>query len=188
MESKLPKTLNDLAAMDKLIKGAYVDLPDRSAAWFVESVQKLADEVYTVNHRNDVLFTGFENVVVYFDVRSFAEVLREILTHRVMQIANGKPPTEKQFWQAQSEQVQLRAKLELAYSETLKKRRADEPVLEVWMFSIAAYSLYVIERKWLADILSMSSPKLARKALEVGQAIEAKAEQQGEVAYFFPKR
>src|SRR5688572_8614108 len=114
MESKLPKTLNDLAAMDKLIKGAYVDLPDRSAAWFVESVQKLADEVYTVNHQPEPLFTGFENVVVYFDVRSFAGVLREILTHRVMQIANGKPPTEKQFWQAQHEQTELRANLEKA--------------------------------------------------------------------------
>jgi hypothetical protein len=188
MESKLPKTLNDLAAMDKLPRGAYVDLPARSAAWFVESVQKLADEVYTVNHRNDVLFTGFENVVVYFDVRSFAEVLREILTHRVMQIANGKPPTEKQFWQAQSEQIQLRAKLELAYSEALKKSRTDEPVLEVWMFSIAAYSLYVIERKWLTDILSMSSPKLARKASEVGKAIEVDAQKRGDAAYFWKKR
>jgi hypothetical protein len=181
MESKLPKTLNDLAVMDKLPRGAYVDLPDRSAAWFVESVQKLADEVYTVNHRNDVLFTGFENVVVYFDVRSFAEVMREIFTHRIIQYGGM---TEANWDKAQKDTAAIRKRLERAYASSQQKGE----YLDVWLFGMAAYKLFVEEHQRFDNILGMSLTKLALKASEIGQAIEAKAKQQGEVAYFFPKR
>jgi hypothetical protein len=188
MESKLPKTLNDLAAMDKLPRGAYVDLPDRSAAWFVESVQMLADEVYIVNGRQDVLFTGFEPVVVYFDVRSFAEVMREILTHRVTELARGLPATEQNFWQGQAEQTELRAKLERTYRSATEKAHHGEYMPEIWMFAMAAYQAYVVHHIHLKDVMAMSLAKLARGAAEIGKEIQAKAEQQGEVAYFFPKR
>lgn len=62
METKLPQFLHELAAMDKLPKGAYINSPYSKAVWFIDSVQKLSDEVYTVNGDDDVLFTGFEGV------------------------------------------------------------------------------------------------------------------------------
>jgi len=181
MESKLPKFLADLAVMDKLPKGAYVDLPDKSQAWFVESVQMLADEVYTVNNRGDVLFTGFEKVVVYFDVRSFAVVLREILTYRLIEFGGM---TEANWEKAQKDTVVIRHRLERASASNQQKGA----YLEIWMFGMAAYQMYVIEHQRFADIVSMSLAKIARKAAEVGQLIEANAATDGEVAYFFPKR
>lgn len=183
-ETKLPKFLHELATQDKLPRGAYVDLPDKSAAWFVESVQMLADEVYTVNNRQDVLFTGFEPVAIYFNVRSFAEVMREILTHRIIDLAKGQPPTDKIFWQAQQDTSNLRKRLESAS----KSHQQKGQYLEIWMFGMAAYQAYVIYNRRLDDVLSMSLSKLARGASEIGQQIEADAIKKGEAAYFWQKR
>lgn len=60
-ETKLPKFLHELAAMDKLPKGAFIQSGNRMTR--VDSVQKLADEVYTINHQSEPLFTGFERIM-----------------------------------------------------------------------------------------------------------------------------
>lgn len=196
MESNLPKFLSDLAAMDKLPLGAYVDLPDKSGAWFVESVQKLADEVYTVNHRQGVLFTGFEPVTVYFDVRNFAQVLREIMTHRVIDLARGSVPEERHFWAAQEDTAKLRKRLEDAYRSALQKNKAvvgnSYPMMRdtpsTWMFALAAYEAYILYGRRFDDVMRLSLAKLAQGASEIGQRLAAKAEKEGEAAYFYAKQ
>jgi hypothetical protein len=198
-ETKLPKFLHELAAMDKLPRGAYVDLPDKSAAWFVESVQMLADEVYTVNHRQDVLFTGFESVVIYFNVRSFAEVMREIFTHRLIDVSKGKSPTAKHFISDNGNSVtddiaRLRKLLEEARKSELQKsaigvdKSSVGDVPDIWAFALAAYQAYTMYNRRFDDVMAMSLSKLARGASEIGQQIQADAIKKGEAAYFWQKR
>lgn len=190
METKLPKTLAELAAMDKLPRGAFVQSGQQM--FRVDSVRKLADEVYTINGDNQTLFNGFESVMVYFDVRSFAEVIREILNHRFAELYKVATPEQLRtagfagdlFVKAQQEIVTLRKRLERAYGSEVQKSNT----LEVWKFGIAAYQAYVIDHQRFADIVSMSLSKLARKASDIGQTIDAKAAKEGEVAYYWQKR
>jgi hypothetical protein len=192
METKLPKFLHELAAMDKLPRGAYVDLPDKSAAWFVESIQMLADEVYTVNNRQDVLFTGFEPLVIYFNVRSFAEVMREIFNHRFAELYKAATPGQLKtegyvgdlFEKAQQEIVNLRQRLESAS----KSHQQKDAYLDIWMFALAAYQAYTMYNRRFDDVMAMSLSKLARGASEIGQQLQADAEKKGEAAYFWQKR
>lgn len=195
MESKLPRTLAELAAEKTMWDAAYVDLPDKSAAILVRSVQFLADEVYTVNQQHEPLFTGFEPVVIYFDVRNFAGVMRELLIHRINATSKGKDYNAS-FWSAQNDIANLRKRLETAYRSELQKGKAvtanSYPLVgrmpEIWMFGLAAYHLLVEKGRRFDDVFNMSLSKLARLAGELGQPIVERATTEGEVPYYFPKR
>lgn len=188
MESKLPKTLAELEADEAKWDAAYVDLPDRSASILVRSIEKLADEVYTVNRQREPLFTGFEAVKIYFDMRNFSGVMRELLIHRVNATSKGKDYSTV-FWAAQNDIANLRKRLEAAYKSELQKTRKGQPIAEIWMYGLAAYHLLTDKKQRFDDVMSMSLSKLARLAGELGQPIVDRVTAEGtEVAYYFPKR
>lgn len=61
MESNQPKTVAELHAMNEPPQGTFVQSGKRMVR--IDSVQKLADEVYTINHQTEPLFTGFERIM-----------------------------------------------------------------------------------------------------------------------------
>ena len=181
--SNLPQTLADVATMEKLPRGAYVERPDGLMSVLINSVQATRNG-YRVNQLPDV-FTGDEPIKHYFDVRNFAQVIREILMHRVMVLARGNSPSAANFQQAQQESVNLRKRLEKAHQSVKQKSKADMP--EIWAFAGVAYREFVVEERHFEDMMRLSLTKLNKQALALEQELESESES-NPIVYYWEKR
>lgn len=108
-----------------------------------------------------------------FDIRNFAQTMREIFMWRVNQLkASGDQPYEALFFQAQNDIANVRKKLERAYKSAGQKR-GQTP--DLWMFGLAAYHMVIEKQQRIDDVLNASGAKLSRLALELGQPIQEEA-------------
>ncbi|MEO1290440.1 MAG: hypothetical protein AAFV93_22060 [Chloroflexota bacterium] len=110
-----------------------------------------------------------------FDIRNFAQTMREITFYRTRQI--NRPTDANSFWEAQQEVTKLRSKLERAFNSGVQKAKtAKTDPAELWMFGLAAYKLIAIDGTSIADVIKMSGAKLIAKAQELGFELQEDGE------------
>ena len=124
-----------------------------------------------------------------FNITLISSVMREVLIFRMNQMAREN--TAKHFWRAQSEVTQLRTKLETAYKSSIQKAKIAKQqtaITDLWCYGLVAYDLITEQGMKLSDVLNMSGAKLERMAAEMGTALKAKAQTEGESVYLFEKK
>lgn len=109
-----------------------------------------------------------------FDIRNFAQTMREITFFRTRQL--GEPNDPQSLWQAQREVTVLRGKLEKAFNSGVQKTKLkQQKPAELWMFGLAAYRLIVLEDDDIAYVSRLSGNKLIGYAKEFSEPIEVQA-------------
>lgn len=119
-----------------------------------------------------------------FDVRNFAQVMREITFYRTREL--NRPDDSNSFFQAQRDVAKLRTKLERAFNSAVQKatRKKTEPP-ELWMFGLVAYRLIVQASMPIKEFLKFTGKNLAEQIPDMVLPLEQKED---ESAYMFEKK
>jgi hypothetical protein len=125
-----------------------------------------------------------------FNMTLFSAVIREIMIFRMNQMALVN--TANHFWQAQQDAQLLRGELEAAYRSVLQKAQNQKKhggnFPELWMFGYLAYQRITEDGLSLKAFLEMPKTRMAQQALALGEALKAKAAQDGDGVYQFEKK
>jgi hypothetical protein len=123
-----------------------------------------------------------------FDIRVFSTVIRELMIYRLNQM--GLVNTQEHFWQAQQDAMTIRTELETAYKSSIQKAQTQKgyEFTELWMFGLLAYQRLTEDGLRLKDFFEMPKARMERQAAELGAALKAKAEKEGESVYMIKKK
>jgi hypothetical protein len=123
-----------------------------------------------------------------FDIRLISSTLREILIFRINQA--GLENSAEHFWQAQQDVMLIRAELQTAYNSGVQKAKMQkrQDFTELWMFGLLAYQRLTEDGLRLKDFLETPKARMEREAAELGAALKAKAEKEGESVYMIRKK
>lgn len=123
-----------------------------------------------------------------FDIRLISSVMRELLIHEMNRMAITN--TAEHFWQAQQDVMLIRQELETAYKSGIQKAQNQnrKEITERWMFGLLAYQRLTEDGLSLKAFLETPKARMEREAAELGKALKAKAETDGESVYLFNKK
>jgi hypothetical protein len=123
-----------------------------------------------------------------FLITNFSTTMREILIFRMNQMSHEN--SAEHFWQAQQDAMAIRQELETAYKSSIQKAQTQKgyEFTELWMFGLLAYQRLTEDGLRLKDFLEMPKARMERQAAELGAALKAKAEKEGESVYMIKKK
>jgi hypothetical protein len=126
-----------------------------------------------------------------FMITNFSGTIREIMVFEINRKSLVNDAND--FWEAQRDVNKLRNKLQDAYQSAIQKSqfqkaKKGQGVPDIWMFGAVAYDLITEQGQRLDAVLKMSGNKLAELAAQQGEALKAKAAQDGDGVYLFEKK